>query len=112
MSWTIETALADSALEKYEVLGDVYTLWLKGIPVPVRIELSANAVRGGYNFQLSHYIQTPRKTGPHYPARTWDYDRAGALHLAVAALTEDYKEAVLADLIPNAEWLVPNKFGI
>jgi len=112
MNWTIESAFADEAIERVEASEDGYFFWLKGIPVQIQIKLSANSVRGGYNFQLSHYIQTPRQAGPHYPARTWDYERGDALHLAVIAITQDYKEAVLADLVPHAEWLVPNTFGI
>lgn len=112
MSLTIESAFADEAVEKFAAAEDGYTFWLKGIHVPIQIKLSANSVRGGYNFQLSHYIQTPRQTGPRYPDRTWDYDQASAVHRAVSALTHDYQEAVLADLVPHAEWLVPNEFDI
>jgi hypothetical protein len=112
MPWTIESALDDEAVEKTETTGQGYSFWLKGIPVEIQIVLSVNPARGGFNFHLSHFIHTPKQIGPYYPSRPWGDDQAYALHLAVTAITQYYKEAINAGLAPSAKWLVPNEHGI
>lgn len=108
MAWTIESALADEAIEKTEKTGQVYSFWLKGIPVEIQVVLSVNPERGGFNFHLSHSIHTPKQIGPYHPSRPWGDDQAYALHLAVTAVTQYYKEAISAGIAPSAKWLIPN----
>lgn len=110
MSWTIEDALNDddSAIEKTEITNSGYSIWLKSIPIEIRITLSTNPLHGGFNFDLSHHIHTPTQIGPYHPSRPWGDDEAYALHLAVTAITQFYKQAVDAGHKPSKSWLIPN----
>jgi hypothetical protein len=109
MPWSIESALDDVAIEKTETTGQGYSFWLKGIPVEIQVALFVNPAHGGFNFHLSHFIHTPKQIDPYHP---WGDDQAYALHLAVTAITQHYKEATNAGLAPCAKWLVPNERGI
>ena len=112
MAWTIESALHDEAIEKTETTGQGYSFWLKGILVEIQVALSVNPERGGFNFHLSHFIHTPKQIGPYHPSRPWGDDQAYALHLAVTAITQYYKEAIAAGIAPSENWLIPNERGI
>lgn len=112
MPWTTKSALDDKAIEKTEITDQGYSFWLNNIPVEIRIVLSVNPARGGFNFHLSHYICTPKQIGPYHPSHPWGDDQAHALRLAVTAITQYYNEAINAGCPPSAEWLVPNKHGV
>ncbi|MBS2781221.1 hypothetical protein [Aeromonas salmonicida] len=112
MAWTIEAALEDEAIECTEKTDEGYSFWLKGIPTEIRVVLSTNPTRGGYNFHLSHFIHTPKQIGPYRPSRPWGDDEAYALHLAVTSITQYYRDAVKVGVAPNADWLVENEPGI
>ena len=109
MPWTIDEALNDEAIERIERTNSGYSFWLKGIPIEVSVVLSINPVRGGYNFNLSHFIKTPSQAGPYRPGRPWGDDEAYALHLAVTAITQYYNQAVKEGHSPSEEWL---RFGV
>lgn len=109
MPWTIEAALEDEAIERTETTNEGYSFWLRGIPIEITVMLSINPVRGGYNFYLSHTIHTPTQLGPYHPSRPWGDDEAYALHLAVSAITQYYKEAKAAGHTPQPNWLIKNK---
>lgn len=47
MSWTVERALDERAIEKYTLRNDGVSLWLKGIDREIKIILSINLVSGG-----------------------------------------------------------------
>jgi len=64
---------------------------------------------GGYNFHLSHVINTPSQIGAYHPSRPWGDDAPYTLHLAVTAITQHYKQAIKEGNEPTAQWLVPNK---
>jgi hypothetical protein len=108
--WKIETAIEDDAIEKTEISGQEYSFWLKMIPIEIKVKLSVNPISGGFNFDLSHFIHTPKQIGPYRPSRPWGDDQAYALRLAVTAITQYYKQAVDAGLPPSSDWLVPNKY--
>lgn len=112
MSWTIEEALQDDAIERTEIKNDGYSFWLKGIQTEIRVVISVNPARGGFNFRLSHYIHTPTQLDPYHPSRPWGDSQAYALHQAVAAITEYYREAVEKGHQPSDEWLIPDENGI
>lgn len=109
MAWTIDAALEDEAIEKTKKTNEGYSFWLKGIPTEIRVVLSINPVFGGYNFQLSHFIHTPKQIGPYRPSRPCGDDDAYALHMAITTITQHYREAVNAGLSPNSAWLIPNQ---
>lgn len=108
MPWTIDDVLKDDVIEKTEKTGVGFSFWLKGIPTEISVVLSVNPARGGFNFQLSHVIKTPCQTGPYYPGSTWGDYEAYALHMAVTAITQYYKQAVREGKKPSKEWLIPN----
>lgn len=108
----IQPAIKDDVIEKMEMSGQEYSFWLKGIPIQIRVVLSANHVRGGFDFKLSHFINTPKQIGAYRPSRPWGDSQNYALHMAVTAITQYYKEAVNAGFPPSPEWLVPNERGI
>lgn len=112
MAWTIDAALQDEAIERTEKTDEGYSFWLKGIPIEIRVVLSINPARGGYNFHLSHFIHTPKQIGPYLPSRPWGDDEAYALRLAVTAITQYYSDAVKAGIAPCSEWLIANESGI
>lgn len=112
MPWTIESALEDDAIEHSETTEAGYSFWLKEIPVEVRVALSVNPARGGFNFHLSHYINSPSQLGAYRPSRLWGDDKAYALHLAVKAITQYYNQAVQGGHKPSQKWLVSNEHGI
>ncbi|MEM6190488.1 hypothetical protein [Shewanella scandinavica] len=109
MAWTIEEALVDEAIERTEQTHEGYSFWLKNIPIEISIVLSINPVAGGFNFQLSHNIHTPTQIGAYYPSRPWGDDEAYALHLAVSAITDYYKQAINEGHVPSKDWLITNK---
>lgn len=111
MAWTIDAALEDDAIERIKKTDQGYSFWLKKIPTEISVVLSINPSRGGYNFHLSHYIHTPKQIGPYRPSRPWGDDAAYALHLAVTAITQHYRDAVNDGRVPNSSWLIKNKFG-
>ena len=108
MTWTIKSALESGAIQKTEPTVDGYSFWLRGIPTEIRVTLSVNGVRGGFNFYTSHAIKTPSQIGPYRPGNAWGDDIPYALHRAVASITDYYDEAIKAGLAPDPEWLVPN----
>lgn len=100
--------LAQPGLEKFEATQSGYSFWLKGIPVEIKVVLSATGDRGGFNFQTSHVIKTPNQIGPYHPSRPWGDDAGYALYLAVTSITQYYEEATKAGLKPEAAWMIPN----
>jgi len=112
MPWTIDAALADEAIERTERTNHRYSFWLKGIPTEIQVTLSINPERGGFDFHLSDLIHTPTQTEPYRPRHTWGDDEGYALHLAVTAITQSYREAIDAGFPPNVIWLVPNEHVI
>jgi len=112
MTWTIDAALEDQAIERTQQTEEGYSFWLKGISTEIRVILSFNPVRGGFNFHLSHFIRTPNQIGRYTPGRPWGDDEGYALHLAVTAITQYYGEAVKAGINPSPDWLIENKSGI
>lgn len=108
MPWTIEAALSGAAVAKSKATQSGYSFWLKGLPTEIEVVLSINGERGGFNFQTSHVIHTPKQAGPYHPSRPWGDDAAYALHQAVTSITQYYEEAIKAGLKPNAEWLIAN----
>ncbi|MCK4829333.1 hypothetical protein KA005_77130 [bacterium] len=107
MAWTIDEALEDEAIEKFEKTIEGFSIWLKGIPTEIKISLSYNGVRGGFNYHLSHAIQTPEQLGPYRSSRPWGDDLAYALHLAITTITQYYNISVKNDNEPSENWLVP-----
>lgn len=107
MPWSIDEALNDEAIEKTELTQSGYSFWLRGIPVEISVILSVNPVHGGFNFHLSHFINTPSQAGPYRPSRPWGDYEAYALHLAVTAITQYYNQAIGEGHQPSREWLVP-----
>ncbi|MBO2628117.1 hypothetical protein I6M46_07410 [Shewanella algae] len=106
MAWTIDNALEDEAIEKAKKTEDGFSIWLKGIPLEIKIELSINGTRGGYNYHLSHAIKTPDQIDAYRSSNPWgDYD-AYALHKAVSAITQHYNVAIKNGHIPSESWLV------
>ncbi|AFH91925.1 hypothetical protein ACU7RR_002342 [Providencia stuartii] len=89
---------------------DENTYWfsLKNIPTTITVTLSKGKMAGldGYNFKLSHYINTPQQAGPYRPSRQWGDDKAYALHQAVSAITDYYDMAIENGDKPSAEWLI------
>jgi len=112
MPWTIDAALEDDAIERTEKTNEGYSFWLKGIPTEIQVVLSVNPASGGYNFHLSHFIYTPKQIGPYQPSRPWGDYEAYALHLAVIAITQYYRDAINAGLAPSSAWLIANESGI
>ncbi|HZX18600.1 MAG TPA: hypothetical protein VFF22_17245 [Pseudomonas sp.] len=112
MPWTIENALNDDAIERTEETPTGYSFWLKGIPTEIRVVLAVNPTNCGFNFYLSHYIHTPTQAGKYCPSRPWGDYEAYALHLAVTAITQHYKEAITAGHKPNENWLIANQNSI
>jgi len=107
MTWTIDTALQDDAIERFEKTFDGFSIWLKDIPVEIKISLSVNGIQGGFNYIISHAIKTPEQAGPYRSDRPWgDYD-AYALHMAVASVADPYNSAVKNGYQPAANWLIP-----
>lgn len=108
----VEHLLAQPGLAKFEPTLNGYSFWLTGIPVEIKIVLSVNGDRGGFNFHTSHVIKTPKQTGPYHPSRPWGDDAGYALHQAVTSITQHYDDATKAGLKPEAAWLIPNNnFG-
>ncbi|CDG55217.1 MULTISPECIES: hypothetical protein [Halomonadaceae] len=112
MPLTIESALEDVAIERTEKTEAGYSFWLKEIPVEVRVALSVNPASGGFNFHLSHYINTPSQIGVYRPSRLGGDYEAYALRQAVTAITHYYNVAVEAGHEPSQKWLVSNELGI
>jgi hypothetical protein len=108
MAWTIEDALNDDAIEKVEKCWEGYSFWLKGIPVRITVVLTVNPW-GGFNFSVSHAIKTPTQSDAYHRSRPWGDYEGYALHLAVASLTDYYRDAVRAGHVPSKGWLIPNK---
>ena len=104
---TVEHMLAQQGIETFKATQSGYSFWLKGIPVEIKIVLSANGERGGFNFHTSHSIKTPKQLGPYHPSRPWGDDAGYALFLAVTSFTQHYGEATQAGLQPEASWLIP-----
>lgn len=109
MAWTIDSALNNDELEKVEKTEDGFSIWVKGISVEIKIIISVNGARGGFNYHLSHLIKTPEQIGPYRSSIPWGDDIAYTLHKAVTAITDYYKEAVRAGHKPSSTWLVKNK---
>jgi hypothetical protein len=107
MAWTIDSALEDEAIERVERTEEGFSIWLKGIPVEIKISISFNGVRGGFNYQLNHAIKTPEQIGPYRSSKPWGDDVAYALHKAVTAITQHYNIAVKNGHEPSESWLVP-----
>jgi hypothetical protein len=108
MSSTIEDALSGAAIAKSKATQSGYSFWLKGLPTEIQVVLSINGERGGFNFQTSHVIHTPKQAGPYHPSRPWGDDAAYALHLAVTSITQYFEEATKAGLPPDGKWLIPS----
>ena len=107
MAWTIDTALQDDAIERFEKTFDGFSIWLKDIPVEIKIYLSVNGIQSGFNYIISHAIKTPEQAGPYRSDCPWgDYD-AYALHKAVASVADHYNSAVKKGYKPAANWLIP-----
>lgn len=104
----IAHTLAQPGVEKFHATSSGYSFWLKGIPTEIKIMLSVNGERGGFNFHTSHVIQTPKQLGAYRTSSPWSDNASYALHLAVTTLTQGYGEAINAGLQPDAAWLVPN----
>lgn len=100
--------LAQPGLEKLNATQTGYSFWLKDIPIEIKVVLSVNGERGGFNFHTSHVIKTPKQLGPYHTSRPWGDDAGYALHQAVTSITQYYNEAINAGLQPNAEWLIAN----
>lgn len=106
--WTIEDALKDESLEKIEKTNEGFSFWLKGIPTEISVVLSLNPLRGGFNFTLSHYIKTPVHSSAYRPSRPWGDNEGYALHLAVTAITQHFREAAAKGFTPSSDWLKPD----
>lgn len=104
----VEHTLTQPGIEKFMPTLNGYSFWLKDIPEEIKIVLSVNGERGGFNFHLSHLIKTPKQIGPYQPSRPWGDDAAYALHMAVTSITKHYDDATKAGLKPEAAWLIPN----
>ena len=104
----IEATISQDGISAFETTHSGYSFWLKEIPTEIKITLSINGERGGFNFRTSHAIKTPLQAGPYQPSRPWGDDAAYSLHLAVTSITQYYREAVIAGLKPDPTWLVPN----
>lgn len=107
MSWTVERALDERAIEKYTLRNDGVSLWLKGIDREIKIILSINLVSGGVNFYTNYAIKTPEQMSAYIPSREWGDDQAYALHLAVTSFTQYYDLAVKNGYKPSNNWLIP-----
>jgi len=108
MTWTIEAALNDDAIKKSEKTNEGYSFWLNGIDTEISVILSVNPLRGGYNFHLSHYINTPSQISAYIPSRPWGDDEAYALHLAITAITQYYNQSLKDGESPSSDWLMPS----
>lgn len=108
MAWTIEEALKDESIERTEITGEGYSIWLKDIPTEISIVLSVNPTNQGFNFKLSHYIKTPTQIKKYVPSQPWGDYEAYALHLAVITITKHYKIAISKGYSPSTSWLVSN----
>ncbi|NCB47403.1 hypothetical protein EOM81_10355 [bacterium] len=108
MTWTIDSALEDAAIDRFEKTSEGVSIWLKEIPVEIKILLSYNGERAAFNFSLSHAIKTPEQSGPYRTSRPWGQYLEYALHLAVDSLTKYYKQAVKNGFKPSKDWLVAN----
>ncbi len=104
----IQATISQDGIDAFEATDSGFSFWLKEIPSEIKISLSVNGQRGGFNFRTSHAIKTPLQAGPYHPSRPWGDDAAYALHLAVTSITQYYREAVNAGLKPDTSWLVPN----
>jgi len=107
----MEEALHDSAIERIEKTQEGYSFWLKSIPIKISIILSVNPSRGGFNFDLSHYIKTPSQIGPYRPSRPWGDSKDYALNLAISSITQYYKQAIKEGHIPTKDWLYPTQYA-
>ncbi|EGQ7642063.1 hypothetical protein O1C99_003575 [Vibrio cholerae] len=107
MSWTVERALDEQAIEKCTLRNDGVSLWLKGIDREIKITLSVNLVSGGVNFHANYAIKTPEQISAYIPSREWGDDQAYALHLAVTSFTQHYDFAVKNGHKPSNGWLIP-----
>ncbi len=106
MPHTIESALSNEFIERSEATHAGYSFWLKGIPVEIKVVISINPVAGGFNFNTSHAIYTPKQDGPYRPSHPWGDYQEYALHRAITSITGEYAIAVRAGLKPSSDWLV------
>jgi hypothetical protein len=104
-----EDAFQRDAVTRWKKLdAATYIFALKNIPTDIRVVLTPNRDRKGFNFHLSHVIHTPAQIGPYYPGIPWGDDLPYALSQAVSAITMFYDTAVEKGHKPSMEWLVPN----
>ncbi len=107
MAHTVENALDNDALERSNPTDDGYSFWLKGIPTEIKVVLSVNGARGGFNFETSHVIKTPLQISAYRPSNPWGDYEGYALYRAVTSITDHYKDALRSGLAPDPQWLVP-----
>lgn len=100
--------ISHDSISEFAPTHNGFSFWLKEIPTEIKIVLSINGERGGFNFQTSHSIKTPHQASPYRPSRPWGDDAVYALRLAVTSITQYYREAVNSGLKPEAGWLVSN----
>ncbi|GKX61640.1 hypothetical protein [Pragia fontium] len=106
MAYEIENAFDSEGISKHGS-HDENTYWfsLKDIPVIITVTLSKDK-SAGYNYKLSHYINTPQQISPYRPSRQWGDYKAYALQQAVSAITSNYDIAVKNGDKPSMTWLV------
>lgn len=85
-----------------------YAFSLGRIPESVRVRIYHNLDDGHYEYDQSHFIQTPLQTDPEVGEITDHGSAETALAEAVGTMIKHYRAAVAAGHEPGIEWLLPN----
>jgi hypothetical protein len=101
----------DSVLTEQRILVWEVSFCLKGMTTKISARIYRalylpNHLDDKYEFELSHYMHTPKQLGPYLPSAPYTSDPNSAMRRAVSALTMYYNEAVKTGLTPSDDWLV------
>lgn len=89
-------------------LTDEYAFNLGTIPESVRVRIYRNLADDSYEYDQSHFIQTPLQADPEVGEITDHRSAEAALAEVVGTMITHYQAAEAAGHEPGMEWLLPN----